>query len=69
MYHIDPAKSKELLRRFEKLSDSDKKELISSICKNKQSAEDANEAFEAILGKLLGIARYALLDATGTPLL
>jgi cytochrome c-type biogenesis protein CcmH/NrfG len=51
-FDINSPKSKELLRRFQKLSPQDKKELIASICQNNKNAEEANEAFETILSLL-----------------
>lgn len=43
---------KELLRRFERLSEKEKQDLINSICKENRGAEEANEAFETILSLL-----------------
>lgn len=51
-FDINSPKSRELLRRFQKLSPQDKKELIASICQNNKNAEEANEAFETILSLL-----------------
>lgn len=42
-----------MLKRFEKLSNKDQKALINSICHNKDCAEEANEAFQTILGRPL----------------
>lgn len=45
-------KGKELLKRFSRLSEKEKKHLLNSICKNKKCAEETNEAFETIIALL-----------------
>jgi coenzyme F420-reducing hydrogenase alpha subunit len=43
---------KELLKKFQSLTKSEKQKLIKSICNNKQCADEANEAFEALVSLL-----------------
>lgn len=52
--NFDPntPQSREFLRRFQKLSEKDRQDLINSICKNKSTAEEASQAFENIVSLL-----------------
>lgn len=43
---------KELLKKFQSLTKGEKQKLIKSICNNKQCADEANEAFEALVSIL-----------------
>jgi len=51
-FDMDLPEGKDLLKKFQNLSKTDKQKLIKSICQNKQCAEEANEAFEALVSLL-----------------
>lgn len=49
---ISSPQRKELIRRFEKLSPTEKQGIINSICKKDWQSEETSEAFEVIISLL-----------------